>query len=519
MANTAGNEAAGRRLGNYQLHRTLGKGMSGKVKLGVDLRTGETVAVKIMYKDNMSARAAQQLRREITSMKALDHPNVLRLKDVHESLTYVKKNGLEKEVVILVLELAVGGELFDFMMYTGAFPEVIARTYFCQMLSALEMCHSTGIAHRDIKPENILLDNNFQLRMADFGLSSIMEDENGVCYTECGTRSYMAPEVLAKQPYDGAQADLWSAGVVLFIMLAGNPPFQMAVSTDWWFRAVSSGRHDRFWAAHLRGCPDFPPLAQAFLNRIFVADPLQRATLEELKSHEWLAGGTLPAHTLYDELLQRKRRVDDRKAAERQAHVQRREEEAARQGRGHVDPFPLNVQRSVSKPGEVDQSRLQAPNVPTDLHGMHVFYSAAALDMLLDKLRSALAGMAGTPHVTLKPQSAKVKAVFPGDGLEMVAQVYSNPNLGCHVVELTRRAGDAFTFNEIREILAKDLGSMISGAADVKAIASKDAFDEDPEVMSFPMAIPGRQPEHCASAQKRAGEEKLAERLEDVDVI
>ncbi|CAM9672933.1 unnamed protein product [Hapterophycus canaliculatus] len=410
------------------------------------------------------------------------------------------------------------------MMYTGAFSEVIARTYFRQMLSALEMCHSTGIAHRDIKPENILLDNNFQLRMADFGLSSIMEDENGICYTECGTRSYMAPEVLAKQPYDGAQADLWSAGVVLFIMLAGNPPFQMAVSTDWWFRAVSSGRHDRFWAAHLRGCPDFPPLAQAFLDRIFVADPAQRATLEELKSHEWLAGDILPARALYEELLQRKRRVDDRKDAERQAHVQRREEEAARPGRGHVNPFPLNVRRSLNKPGEeVDQGRLQAPTLPSDFTGIHVLYSVAALDVLLDKLRTTLTDMEDAPLVTLKQESAKVKAVFPGHELEMVAQVYSSHEAGCLVVELTRRAGDAFKYNELRGTLAKELGSIVSSAADVAAMASKDAFDDDPEVLSFPVPA-GQQPEHCGSAQKRVFDEKLAEaplaeRLEDVDVI
>ncbi|CAM9752335.1 unnamed protein product, partial [Sphacelaria rigidula] len=394
-----------RKLANYQLHKTLGKGMSGKVKLGVDVHTGETVAIKIMYKDNMSARAAQQLRREITSMKALNHPNVLRLRDVHESLTYVKKNGLQREVVILVLELASGGELFDFMMYTGAFPEVVARTYFLQMLSALEMCHSTGIAHRDIKPENILLDNNFQLRMADFGLSSIMEDENGVCYTECGTKSYMAPEVLAKRPYDGAQADLWSAGVVLFIMLAGNPPFQTAISTDWWFRAVSSGRHDRFWAAHLRGCPQFPPLAQAFLNRIFVADPAQRATLEELKSHAWLAGDTLPPNALYEELLQRKRRVDEQKEAERQAHIQRRMEEASRAGRSHIDPYRQTVVRSSMEAGGVS---VLPPMLPADFGGLHVFYSAETPGVLLDKITAALTSMKESPSVSVKHEAAKV---------------------------------------------------------------------------------------------------------------
>lgn len=107
------------------------------------------------------------------------------------------------------------------------------------------------------------------------------------------------------------------------------------------------------------------------------------------------------------------RRVDDRKDAERRAHVQRREEEAARPARGHVDPFPLDVQRSVGKPGDqVDQSRLQAPAVPSDLIGMigmHVLYSAATLDVLLDKLRTALASMTGSPLVALKQESAKVR--------------------------------------------------------------------------------------------------------------
>lgn len=101
--------------------------------------------------------------------------------------------------------------------------------------------------------------------------------------------------------------------------------------------------------------------------------------------------------------------MDDRKDAERQAHLQRKAEEAARPGRGHVDPFPLNVRRSVNQAGgEVDQTCAQAPTVPADFSGMHVFYSAAALEVLLDKLTTALAGLADSPLVTLKQKTPKV---------------------------------------------------------------------------------------------------------------
>lgn len=132
------------------------------------------------------------------------------------------------------------------------------------------------------------------------------------------------------------------------------------------------------------------------------------------------------------------RRVDDRKDAERQAHVQRREEEAARSGRGQVDPFPRNVQRSVStRGGDVDQNRVQAPIVPADFNGMHVLYSAAALDVLLEKLRTALVDMVDKPLVTLKQRSAKVGGTI-GCGVvtpEMTAFCSSESSMGCRVVQ------------------------------------------------------------------------------------
>jgi serine/threonine protein kinase len=123
--------------------------------------------------------------------------------------TYVKKNGQKLEVILVVLELATGGELFDFLAFTGNFEESMARTYFHQLINGVGYCHSKGIAHRDLKPENLLLSSNFTLKLADFGFSNAFSNTERTMYTECGTPGYMAPEVFTRQGYDGIGADIW----------------------------------------------------------------------------------------------------------------------------------------------------------------------------------------------------------------------------------------------------------------------------------------------------------------------
>jgi len=277
-------------------------------------------------------------------MRRLSHPNILGLYQAEESVAYPRKCGKGTvECVMLVLERAAGGELFDYLMHTGPFEEILARTYFRSLLAALELCHGQGVFHRDLKPENLLLDAQFGLKLADFGLAAVVTDPDTLCGTECGTRSYMSPEVMGRAPYDGAKADAWSAGVVLFILLAGNPPFAQATQNDWWFRACSAGRHDKFWAAHLRSAPHFPPQCQDLLNQIFVVSPGKRAGVDDLWDHPWLQGPCLDPGQLRGAMEER---------FKAQAHAKERELRAAKAKKARTaaagfDPYAQNVCRSV----------------------------------------------------------------------------------------------------------------------------------------------------------------------------
>jgi len=187
--------------GRFIVLDTLGKGATAKVKLGVDTHSGERVALKIIEKRLRSKKQAAQIQREIRSMLSIRHPNVLCLHHYDTNLSYPRGDGTNKDCVLLVIELSTGGELFEIMMHTGALGESITRHYAKQLLGALSECHRMGVYHRDLKPENLLLDSKWNLKIADFGHSAMKtvgtdSSSSSTFRTVCGTKAYMAPEVL-----------------------------------------------------------------------------------------------------------------------------------------------------------------------------------------------------------------------------------------------------------------------------------------------------------------------------------
>uniref|UniRef100_H2TPC9 BR serine/threonine kinase 2 n=1 Tax=Takifugu rubripes TaxID=31033 RepID=H2TPC9_TAKRU len=201
-------------VGPYRLEKTLGKGQTGLVKLGVHCVTCQKVAIKIVNREKLSESVLMKVEREIAILKLIEHPHVLKLHDVYEN----------KKYLYLVLEHVSGGELFDYLVKKGRLTPKEARKFFRQIMSALDFCHSHSICHRDLKPENLLLDEKNNIRIADFGMASLQVGDS-LLETSCGSPHYACPEVIRGEKYDGRKADVWSCGVILFALLVGALPF------------------------------------------------------------------------------------------------------------------------------------------------------------------------------------------------------------------------------------------------------------------------------------------------------
>lgn len=258
----------------YELGRMLGKGTFAKVYHARNLRSSQSVAIKVIDKEKvLKVGLIDQIKREISVMSLVRHPNVVQLYEVMAS----------KTKIYFAMEYVRGGELLN-KVAKGKLKEDLARKYFQQLIGAVDFCHSRGVYHRDLKPENLLLDENGNLKVSDFGLSALWESrrQDGLLHTTCGTPAYVAPEVINKKGYDGAKADIWSCGVVLFVLLAGFLPFQDLNLLEM-YKKISKGEFS---------CPKwFPPEVRKLLSKILDPNPSTRIDVAKIKENSWFKKG------------------------------------------------------------------------------------------------------------------------------------------------------------------------------------------------------------------------------------
>ncbi|XP_016754547.2 CBL-interacting serine/threonine-protein kinase 24-like isoform X3 [Gossypium hirsutum] len=277
-----------RTVGKYEVGRTIGQGTFAKVKFARNSVSGESVALKVLPKATiLKHRMVDQIKREISIMKIVRHPNIVRLHEVLASRTKI----------YIILEFISGGELFDKIVHCGRLPENECRRYFQQLIDAVAHCHSKGVYHRDLKPENLLLDSYGDLKVSDFGLSALLQQGVGLLHTTCGTPNYVAPEVLSNQGYDGAAADIWSCGVILFFIMAGYLPFyEIDIPTLYkkFNVQISAGQFSSpFW---------FSPEANSLIKKILDPNPKTRIQIEGIKKHPWFKKNYLPVKPSEEEV-------------------------------------------------------------------------------------------------------------------------------------------------------------------------------------------------------------------------
>ncbi|MBA0722361.1 hypothetical protein Golax_003044 [Gossypium laxum] len=310
-----------RKVGKYEIGRTIGEGTFAKVKFAQNTETGESVAMKVLDRSTIiKHKMVDQIKREISIMKLVRHPYVVRLHEVIASRTKI----------YIILEFITGGELFDKIVHKGRLGEAEARRFFQQLIDGVEYCHSKGVYHRDLKPENLLLDSLGNLKISDFGLSALPEQGVSLLRTTCGTPNYVAPEVLSHKGYDGAVADVWSCGVILYVLMAGYLPFDELDLTTLYSKIERADFSCPSW---------FPVGAKSLIHRILDPNPQTRITIEQIRSDEWFNKGYVPVRLLeYEDI-----NLDEVNAVFDDPEVDKEERGNEPSGNEDMGPLSLNA--------------------------------------------------------------------------------------------------------------------------------------------------------------------------------
>ena len=273
---------------NYKILRKLGTGGFADVFLAKNKETEQVWALKIIVKNSdFTSDFEVFIQKEINVMKELNHKHIVNLIEASTNGVYRKRDGSSYNVCYLALELASGGDLFDYVAQTSRFSEDIVRYFLHQIVSALDYMNQKGISHRDLKPDNLLLDLECNIKISDFGWASSKITNT----TEAGTIQYMAPEIQIWEKYTGTCVDIFAIGVIMFIMTAQHPPFVKPDPKDRHYNAICANRDDLFWKWHTKnkdgGLDYFSESFRSLVSSMLSLDPIARPTLAEIKSHDW----------------------------------------------------------------------------------------------------------------------------------------------------------------------------------------------------------------------------------------
>jgi len=260
----------------YKVGDKLGEGAFSVVKKGTHVQTRDTFAIKVVHRAKLTREDEIALMDEISVLNNLKHNHIIRLYDVFE----------EPKHYFLVTEMLEGGELFDRIVAKSYYNEKEARDTCKILFEAMHYCHQRKIAHRDLKPENLLLmssEDDSQIKIADFGFAKIAVTPCSLT-TQCGTPGYVAPEILEGVPYD-TKADMWSLGVIMYILLGGYPPFIESNQKEL-FRKIRKGQyefHEEYWSPVSNEAKDL-------ISKLLTVDPSQRLSSEGALNNSWICG-------------------------------------------------------------------------------------------------------------------------------------------------------------------------------------------------------------------------------------
>lgn len=403
----------------YEIGRLLGQGTFAKVYHARNIKTSHSVAIKVIEKERVfRVGLTDQIKREISVMRLVRHPHIVQLYEVMAS----------KSKIYFVLEYVKGEELFN-KISKGRFKEDVARKYFQQLISAVDFCHSRGVYHRDLKPENLLLDENENLKVSDFGLSALADSrrQDGLLHTACGTPAYVAPEVINRKGYDGAKADIWSCGVILFVLMAGYLPFHDPNLMEM-YRKIRNAEFK---------CPNwFPSDVRRLLTRILDPNPETRLSMEKIKEILWFKQGF--------DAKQMNKATEAKEFNSSQINVT--EEKQERENPETVKPINLNAFDIISLSAGFDLSSLFDV---ADCKRKARFTSIKPASTITSKLRE----VAKKLRLKIKKKDGGVlKMEGSKEGLKGVltidAEIFEvTPSF--HVVEISKTNGDTYEYHKL----------------------------------------------------------------------